>query len=71
MDATPKPGQLQGLDAIRFFSMTWVILGHVWGMAASFANPGEFRHHRYYVWYITVAVVWRAQINCLLIDFEK
>lgn len=34
MDTTPKPNQLQGLDGIRFFSMTWVILGHVWSVVA-------------------------------------
>ena len=29
MDSSPKPNQLQGLDGIRFLSMSWVILGHV------------------------------------------
>ena len=30
MDSSPKPNQLQGLDGIRFLSMSWVILGHVY-----------------------------------------
>ena len=30
LDSSPKPNQLQALDGIRFLSMTWVILGHVY-----------------------------------------
>ena len=41
-DTTPKPNQLQGLDGIRFLSMSWVILGHVWSMAARFGSPSEW-----------------------------
>ena len=42
MDSSPKPNQLQGLDGIRFLSMSWVILGHVWSMAARFGSPSEW-----------------------------
>ena len=40
-DTTPKPSQLQSLDAIRFLSMTWVILGHVWGSGMQIGSPSE------------------------------
>ena len=40
MDVEPKPFQLRALDGIRFFSMTWIILSHVYSITAS---SGAFR----------------------------
>ncbi|XP_067945682.1 nose resistant to fluoxetine protein 6-like [Watersipora subatra] len=34
LDSTSKPNQLQALDGIRFLSMTWVIIGHVYSFIA-------------------------------------
>lgn len=61
IDTTPKPNQLQGLDGIRFFSMTWVILGHVWSFSVQAAYPSKWPICR-----LDLTSIWYLAIDYLL-----